>query len=227
MRIPNRLWNDQNGLVSSKELLVVLSIVLAGVAIGAVSLNNHAAKQSPSLRIVSKAASAYGYPGITSRTAQTAGSGFVDRPDSAGVSVSNPPEPGGGGDDGGGDNGGGDNGGGPLTQGYWKNHPEDWPTDSLTLGDQTYSQQELIELLKTPAQGDASIILAYQLIAAKLNVANGVNGSSVSGTIATADGLLSGGGPIPQGITPSSPAGQSMVEAGAQLDAFNNGHSPK
>src|SRR5262245_61381251 len=68
----------------------------------------------------------------------------------------------------------------PLSQGYWKNHPGVWPLRSLVLGnatnpDHTYTQGELLALLQTAARGDASVILADQLIAAKLNVANGSN----------------------------------------------------
>jgi hypothetical protein len=59
----------------------------------------------------------------------------------------------------------------PLGQGFWKNHPDAWPVSCLTLGRQTYSQTELLRLLDTPVRGDASLILAHQLIAAKLTMA--------------------------------------------------------
>lgn len=59
----------------------------------------------------------------------------------------------------------------PLTQGYWKNHPDAWPVDSLTIGGTTYGKAVLIDILKTPPKGNGAIILAHQLIAAKLNVA--------------------------------------------------------
>src|SRR5262249_46034847 len=63
----------------------------------------------------------------------------------------------------------------PLGQGFWKNHSDTWPVTSLTLGSQTYTQAELLALYDTPPRGDASVILAHQLIAAKLNIANGSN----------------------------------------------------
>jgi hypothetical protein len=63
----------------------------------------------------------------------------------------------------------------PLGQGFWKNHTGAWPVTSLTLGRQTYTQAELLALFDTPPRGDASVILAQQLIAAKLNIANGSN----------------------------------------------------
>src|SRR5205085_7072610 len=76
-----------------------------------------------------------------------------------------------------------------LTWGYWKNHA--WPTTSLVLGSQTYSQAELSNLLSLPVAGDASINLAHQLIAAKFNVLAGTNPSTDGGAIAAADSLLS------------------------------------
>src|SRR5882724_3318995 len=50
----------------------------------------------------------------------------------------------------------------PLTQGYWKNHPNAWPVNSLMLGSQIYTKMELLNILNTPSGGDASIILAKQ-----------------------------------------------------------------
>ena len=60
-----------------------------------------------------------------------------------------------------------------YTQGYWKNHPEDWPTNSLIIGTVSYTQAELLAILNTPAQGNGLISLAHQVIAMMLNIANG------------------------------------------------------
>ncbi|KAB2859050.1 MAG: hypothetical protein F9K46_11245, partial [Anaerolineae bacterium] len=76
-------------------------------------------------------------------------------------------------DDGNDDDDSDDNGQCPKSQGYWKNHGANWPVTSLTLGSQTYSQAELLTLLNTEVSGDASLNLAHQLIAAKLNVGQG------------------------------------------------------
>lgn len=111
----------------------------------------------------------------------------------------------------------------PFSQGFWKNHPSAWPVASLNLGGENYTQDELITLLKTPVKGDASLILAKQLIAAKLNVANGSNSSSIASTISDADALLSSvGGRLPLGIHPSTDVGQNMTAAGEELDDYNN-----
>jgi hypothetical protein len=112
----------------------------------------------------------------------------------------------------------------PLGQGFWKNHPEAWPVSSLTLGSQTYSQTELLTLLNTPVRGDASLILADQLIAAKLNLANGADPTPISATIADADRLLSGfTGKLPYHVPPSSATGQAMVDDATVLESYNNG----
>ena len=81
----------------------------------------------------------------------------------------------------------------PLTQGFWKNHSSAWPVTSLILGSQTYTQTELLAILTTPSTGDASLILAKQLIAAKLNRASQtVEVPAVTAAITDADSLLSG-----------------------------------
>ena len=110
------------------------------------------------------------------------------------------------------------------TQGYWKNHPSAWPVASLTLGAATYTQAQLLTVLGTSTRGDASLILAHQLIAAKLNVAAGSNPAAAASTISTADSLLSAfSGSLPYGVKPSSTAGQAMVAAASLLDDYNNG----
>jgi hypothetical protein len=116
----------------------------------------------------------------------------------------------------------------PLPQGYWKDNPDTWPVDELTLGNQIYTKAELLVILNTPAgtgrNADASLILAYQLIAAKLNAESGANTGSVDATIEAADGLLSWyDGRLPLSVRSSAANGQMMIEYGEILDTFNNG----
>jgi hypothetical protein len=112
----------------------------------------------------------------------------------------------------------------PFTQGYWKNHSDAWPVTSLTLGSETYTEAELLAILRTPVRGDASLILVHQLIAAKLNIANGSDPTPVSATIANADTLLSAfAGKLPYNVRPSSSTGQAMVSDAATLDNYNGG----
>ena len=75
-------------------------------------------------------------------------------------------------------------------QGYWKNHPDQWPVTELQLGSVTYNQQELLDILREPVRGNGLLILAHQLIAAKLNIAAGADPSCIQETIAEADALI-------------------------------------
>ena len=69
---------------------------------------------------------------------------------------------------------------------------------------------------------DASVILAYQLIAAKLNLANGSNPCSFAATIAEADALIGGRTiPITPKITPNTDEGQQMVSLAHTLEQSN------
>ena len=112
----------------------------------------------------------------------------------------------------------------PRTIGYWKNHPDAWPVHSLMLGSQTYNMTELLAILNNPGGGDASMILAVQLIAAKLNIAAGSDPTPISSTITHADSLLSMfSGKLPYHVSPSSMIGQQMVNDGKTLDNYNNG----
>jgi hypothetical protein len=112
----------------------------------------------------------------------------------------------------------------PAGQGFWKNTPAAWPVQQLTLGAQTYNQDELITILEMPSQGDASLILAKQLITLKLNAANNVDTTPVNAVIAQADASLAAfQGKLPYHIQPSTPEGQAMTIASSTLDTFNSG----
>ena len=96
----------------------------------------------------------------------------------------------------------------------------------LTLGSQTYIKADLLTILRTPigtgSKADASLILADQLIAAKLNIANGSDPSPVSATISDADNLLSSfSGKLPYKIKPFSIIGQAMVSDANALNNYN------
>ena len=106
-----------------------------------------------------------------------------------------------------------------LSPGYWKNHSSSWPVASLVLGTQTYTKTELLALLNTPKRGDSTIILAFQLIAAKLNVANGTLASTAGTNIAVADQLLSAYGHLPLAHAVKN---SQMESVASNLDAFNN-----
>jgi hypothetical protein len=120
----------------------------------------------------------------------------------------------------------------PLTQGFWKNHPNAWDgVTELTIGGQTYTKDELITILETPPSGgDASLILAHQLIAAEVNVDTGsvFSPNPIATTVPFADASLAAAcgasGRLPMCfVAASSTLGQQMVNAAATLDAFNSG----
>jgi kumamolisin len=116
----------------------------------------------------------------------------------------------------------------PMQVGFWTNHAGAWPVHSLTLGSQSYTQAELLTILNTPVGSgggaDASLMLATELIATKLDIANGSDATPVSATIADADQLLSQfAGKLPYHVKPSSPAGQEMVHDNARLKQYEHG----
>jgi hypothetical protein len=77
-----------------------------------------------------------------------------------------------------------------YSQGYWKNHPEAWVGVELTLGDNSYTQSELLSILDQSVQGNGAISLAKQLIASKLNDMT-VDDPALDLLIAAADSILS------------------------------------
>ncbi|RAK68243.1 hypothetical protein DLM85_09440 [Hymenobacter edaphi] len=107
------------------------------------------------------------------------------------------------------------------TQGYWKNHA--WPVQSLTLGGTSYTRTQLLAILNTPVRGNGLVALAYQLIAAKLNLASGSDGSVISADLAAADAVF-GGKDMAASPLPSVPTAQTSALAG-RLDDYNNGRT--
>jgi hypothetical protein len=110
-----------------------------------------------------------------------------------------------------------------LTWGYWKNHTIKWPVTTFHIGAQDYTQAELLIILGLPVSGDASLNLAHQLIAAKLNVVNGTNQLTDQGAIVNADVMLSTfAGKLPYNVSSSSASWTPMVNLASQLDTFNS-----
>jgi hypothetical protein len=114
------------------------------------------------------------------------------------------------------------------TQGYWKNHEQDWDEVAdgkpfLTTTIFYNSGVSYLTILKTPPKGgNAYLQLAHQFIAASLNVNGGSSGvAAVDAALAGADAYFAGaaaGIPNPTGAT------RSQLQAWATtLDDFNNG----
>jgi hypothetical protein len=108
-----------------------------------------------------------------------------------------------------------------FTQGYWKNHPSDWPVSTLMLGTVSYTAAELLSILNTPAQGNGLIFLAHQVIATKLNIAGGASGTYIAPTVAAADALIDGLVVPPVGAGYLDPASASGLTN--TMDEYNNG----
>lgn len=119
------------------------------------------------------------------------------------------------------DNGGNGGNGCTYTQGYWKNHEEAWPVDNLTLGSENYIISELLQILDEPVQGNGLVSLAHQLIAAKLNIANGADPTPIADAVASSDALIGALIIPPIGAGYLSPANTSNLVT--LLDAYNNG----
>jgi hypothetical protein len=123
----------------------------------------------------------------------------------------------------------GNEGGCTFTQGYWKTHGpiptgnniNEWPVTSLTLGSVSYTDLEVQAIFDTPAAGNGLISLAHQLMAAKLNVANGADDAAVAADIAAADALIGSlvVPPVGAGSLPSS-ATSALT---ATLASYNEG----
>jgi hypothetical protein len=126
-----------------------------------------------------------------------------------------------------------------FTQGYWKQHgPGDcsggnntnvWPVTSLIVGNHVYTDAELCSILNQPAAGNGLLTLAHQLIAAKLNIAKGADGTSINATIAAADALI-GSNIIPpvgsDSLTPGSVSALVTALTNFNEGATGPGHCP-
>lgn len=108
-----------------------------------------------------------------------------------------------------------------YTVGYWKTHEEAWPVNGLTLGSVFYTKAELLAILAEPVAGNGLVSLAHQLIAAKLNIAQGADPTAAAATIAAADAQIGALVIPPHGagyLHPSTTSSKTQT-----LDDYNNG----
>lgn len=115
---------------------------------------------------------------------------------------------------------------GTGTPGYWKNHPEAWPFDSIVIGGETYTKTEAIAFMEENNSKDVTYIMFRSLVAAKLNVLVGNDASCITATITIADAWMVTHGPVGSGVKAggkNSPwrTGEPLY---LQLDAYNNGY---
>ena len=116
-----------------------------------------------------------------------------------------------------------------YTQGYWKTHgpvptgnnTNTWPVASLVLGSVSYTDLQLQSIFNTPAAGNGLLVLAHQLIATKLNIANGTDPTAIAATVAAADALIAGLVVPPVGKGKLAPSVTSSLTA--LLTSYNEG----
>jgi uncharacterized repeat protein (TIGR01451 family) len=79
---------------------------------------------------------------------------------------------------------------GTGTPGYWKNHPEDWPVNSIMVDGVLYPKDDAIFLMGKDGsgqKGNKCLTMYRSIVAAKLNILNGCTGSCVLDIIDSAD----------------------------------------
>jgi hypothetical protein len=111
---------------------------------------------------------------------------------------------------------------GTGTPGYWKNHPDAWPVDTITVGGVSYTKDEAIAWLKKVGK-DKTTTMFSSLVPAMLNVLIGNDGSCVNSTIADANAWMATYGPVGSNVAASSYAWELGEPMHKQMDYYNNG----
>lgn len=110
---------------------------------------------------------------------------------------------------------------GTGTPGYWKNHPEAWPLDVVTLGGVDYTKTQALGMMDTPGK-DKSLTMFSSLISAKLNVLSGNDSTCVASTIEAADSWMTTY-PAGSGVKAASLAWKLGEPLHRLMDNYNNG----
>lgn len=115
----------------------------------------------------------------------------------------------------------------PQNESYWNTHQAEWPLNSVPMKIGTkhfYAKNQILELLGTEPNGDASIVLGKALAIAKFNLGQGSELSEIIPTVNEAmimigDKRLPYNVPVPV----SSPTGIQMLSLAATLNSYNSG----
>lgn len=110
---------------------------------------------------------------------------------------------------------------GTGTPGYWKTHPEAWPSSTIVIGGITYTVSQAIAKMQT-SKRDRTYTMFQDLICAKLNVAIGNTGTCIASTITAADAWMSRH-PVGSRVSGSSSAWAEGDPLHIILDDYNNG----
>jgi hypothetical protein len=120
-------------------------------------------------------------------------------------------------------------GAGTGTPGYWKNHPDAWPAEGVTVGGVLYQGPTIQTAIKLMGKvsGDKTYSMFSALIAAKLNTTPSLqnNYDCIAGTLFHADAWMTA---HPVGALPAVKASSDAWQQGAEdwhqkLDDYNNG----
>jgi hypothetical protein len=111
---------------------------------------------------------------------------------------------------------------GTGTPGYWKNHPEAWPVQTITVGTVTYTKTQAIALLDQVGK-DKTLTMFSSLVSAMLNVKIGNDSSCVGSTINDAQAWMTKYGPAGSGVAASSYAWKVGEPLHRLMDNYNNG----
>ena len=111
---------------------------------------------------------------------------------------------------------------GTGTPGYWKNHPDAWPVNSITVGGVTYTKAQAIAWLGKVGK-DKTTTMFTSLVPAMLNVMIGNDGSCVNAAIAAGNAWMATYGPVGSNVAASSYAWSVGEPMHQMLDAYNNG----
>jgi hypothetical protein len=120
---------------------------------------------------------------------------------------------------------------GAGTPGYWKNHPEAWPVDEITIGGVFYDRgwnrkkdkETAVWWMDQDDKHDKTITMFRSLVAAKLNVLIGNDSSCIADTILAADAWMATYGPVGSGVRANSAAWKDGEPLYLELDDYNNG----
>jgi hypothetical protein len=111
---------------------------------------------------------------------------------------------------------------GTGTPGFWKNHPEAWPADSIEIGGITYTKAQAIAKMQNPTKNDKTYNMFEQLVAAILNVEIGNDDSCIAATLIAADDWMADH-PVGSGVSAESAAWAVGSPLHTTLDKYNNG----
>ena len=116
-------------------------------------------------------------------------------------------------------------GSGTGTPGYWKNHPEAWPVQTLEIGGLIYTREAALALLWQNTSKDKTFVMFRSLVSALLNQALGNESSCITQTLDEAQDWLAEHGPVGAGV--KGGGGKSPWRVGRplhqELDDYNNG----